>query len=185
QRWGGKRWWQLDTRDRIEAEARWRHRRDQGALRALSLHRRPVAAAAEPVVDGKQRHPARSAQQPRGNGLRHRGVSREKPSGLAGLRNRRRREGPAANSNPRERMRSATRRGHHLLSPADQERRPRALPPSHGYHARYRNLRDRLPGHQLRYGARHRSVLQKIVSTSTSQFTRLWTARAERWPRIR
>src|SRR5262249_54008442 len=63
---------------------------------------------------------------------------------------------------------------HQLLSPADQERRSRALPPSHGYHARYRNLRDCLPGHQLRYGARHRSVLQKIVWTRTTQFTRLW-----------
>ena len=62
---------------------------------------------------------------------------REEPSGLAELRDRRRREGPAANSDPRERMRSATRRGHQLLSPADQERHPRALPPSHGHHARH------------------------------------------------
>ena len=44
---------------------------------------------------------------------------------LAGLRDRRRREGPAADRDQRQRVRSAARRGHRLLSPADDGRRRR------------------------------------------------------------
>ena len=79
---------------------------------------RRVADARVPVLDREQRHPARPAQQPRRDRLRHRGVQRAQPAGLAVVRHRRRRRGLPADGDQRQRVRPAARRGHRLLPAA-------------------------------------------------------------------
>ena len=77
---------QPDPGHRAQAQAGRRSRAGQGALRTLSLHRRPLAATREPLVDGEQRDPARPAQQPGGHGLRDRAARGREPSGVAVVR---------------------------------------------------------------------------------------------------
>ena len=78
-----------------------------------------------PVVDREQRDPDRPAQQPRRHRLRHRGLRRTRPAGLAVVRHRGRRHGLPAHRDQRQRVRPAARRGHRLLPPAAAGRRVR------------------------------------------------------------
>ena len=115
---GLKRRRQPDPGYRARAQARRRPGPDQRPVRAVPVHRGPVADPGEPVLHREQRHQARPAQQPRRGRLRHRGVQRPEPAGLAVVRHPRRRSGLPADGHQRQRVRPAARRGHQLLPPA-------------------------------------------------------------------
>ena len=102
----------------------------------------------EPVVDREQRHPARPAQQPRRDGLRHRGARASQSSRVAGLGDGGRRARPRPDGDQRERVRSAARRGDRFLQAAAARRRPGTLPPAHGDDPRHGDLPDDVPGDQ-------------------------------------
>ena len=84
--------------------------------------------------------------------LWHRGVQRQEPDRLAGLRRPRRHQGLPAHGDQRQRVRPPARRRHRLLPPADDQRRRRPLPPGDGLDSRHRDLRHLLPGHQPGHG---------------------------------
>ena len=135
--------------DRTEAVAGRRDRADPRPVCVVSLHRRRVAAGSVPLVDREQWHPPRSAQQLRGDGLRHRGVRGTQSAGMAVICDRGRCPRVATDRDPRQRVRPVARRRHRVLSPAAARRCRGALPSGDGNHARHRDLLDRLPGYQL------------------------------------
>lgn len=103
---GHRRWreWrrQPDARDRPQAQAGRRTRPHQRPVCAVPVRPRRVADSRVPVVDREQRHSSRPAQQPRCDGLWHRGVRRAQPAGVAIVRDRRRRAGIPADCDQRE-----------------------------------------------------------------------------------
>ena len=155
----GQRRRESDPRHGSQAVARWRHRVGPRSLRTVPVHRRQMAARQAPVVDREQRHPAGIAQQPRRDGLRHRGVGRRQPAGLARIRVRRGRDGPAGDRYQRERVRSATRRGYRILSAAARRGRPGAVSSSDGDDSRHGDISDCRARGEPGDGAQHRRLL--------------------------
>ncbi len=86
-------------------------------------------------------------------------LERRNPLAWPGFRDGRRRSRPGADDHQRERMRSAARRRHRLLSSADARRREGQVPPGDGYDSRHRDLSDCVSRCQPRHRGEHRRLL--------------------------
>ena len=164
---GRERRRQPHPRHGAEAAARRRPRADPGPVRAVPVHRRAVAARPQSLVGREQRHPARSAQQPRRGGLRHRSLRARGPAwpafatedDVTGL------VPTVISVNECDPLRDEGVEFYRLLLRG----RTGPVPSGHGHDPRHRDLLDRLSRHQPRHRRQHRPVLPHGLSPPTAR----------------